>query len=90
MEETVAVVAICIHQRKDEKWMMILDHYRYSVKPTDFVIDDVLVIFNVVVALMIHIPSGAGKNFGEDEDTSKEKNQLKISSNYFKVKRFGR
>jgi hypothetical protein len=30
---------------------MILDHYRYWVKPTDFVVDHVLVILNVVVCL---------------------------------------
>ena len=30
---------------------MRLDHYRYWVKPTDFVVDHVLVILNVVVCL---------------------------------------
>ena len=35
LSETVAAVAICIHRRMDEKWMMILlDHYTYWVKPT--------------------------------------------------------
>ena len=31
---------------------MRLDHYRYWVKPTDFVVDHVLVILNVVVSLL--------------------------------------
>jgi hypothetical protein len=40
MDETVAAEAIRIHHRKDERRMMMLDHYRYWLKPTKHCIED--------------------------------------------------
>lgn len=40
MDETVDAEAIRIHRRKDERWMMMLDHYRYWLKPTKHSIED--------------------------------------------------
>lgn len=40
MDETVDAEAIRIHRRKDERWMIMLDHYRYWLKPTKHCIKD--------------------------------------------------
>jgi hypothetical protein len=40
MDETVDAEAIRIHRRKDEKWMMMLDHYRHWLMPTKHCIED--------------------------------------------------
>ena len=64
---------------------------RYWVKPTDFVIDDVLVILYVFVWFDDSFLPGPGNTLAEMRHFKRKESTVNnFNSNYFKVKTFGR